>query len=134
ATIAAAQWREVLPQADWLLLACPLNAQTRGMVDAAALALLPAHAGFVNVSRGEIVDEPALVAALREGRLAGANLDVFAQEPLPAGSPLWTMPNVIATPHSAGLSGGNAARVQEMFLDNLRRWAAGEPLRNVARD
>jgi phosphoglycerate dehydrogenase-like enzyme len=133
ATVAASRWRETLPQADWLLLACPLTPQTRGMVDAQALAALPPHAQFVNVSRGEIVDQPALIEALRSGRLAGAFLDVFAPEPLPADSPLWTLPNVIATPHSAGISDGNAARVRRMFLDNLRRWRAGEPLHNLAR-
>ena len=133
ATVQATHWRETLPQADWLLLACPLTPRTRGMVDARALAALPPHAQFVNVSRGEIVDEPALIEALRSGRLAGAFLDVFAQEPLPVDSPLWALPNVIATPHSAGISDGNAARVRRMFLDNLRRWRAGEPLHNLAR-
>jgi phosphoglycerate dehydrogenase-like enzyme len=103
------------------------------MVDAQALALLPPHAQLVNVSRGEIVDQPALIEALRAGRLAGAFLDVFAQEPLPADSPLWSLPNVIVTPHSAGISDGNAARVQRMFLDNLQRWRAGEPLHHCAR-
>lgn len=133
ATVQASRWRETLPGADWLLLACPLTAQTEGMVDAQALALLPAHAQLVNVARGEIVDQPALVDALRSGRLGGAFLDVFAQEPLPADSPLWTLANVIVTPHSAGISDGNAARVQRLFLDNLRRWRAGEPLHNCAR-
>ncbi|HEX2543585.1 MAG TPA: D-2-hydroxyacid dehydrogenase [Ramlibacter sp.] len=131
-SVAADRWRELLPLADWLLLACPLTPQTRGMVDAAALARLPAHAHLVNVSRGEIVDEPALVEALRSRRLAGAFLDVFATEPLPPDSPLWTLPNVIATPHSAGMSDGNAARVQRMFLDNLQRFVAGEPLHKLA--
>ncbi|NML42208.1 D-2-hydroxyacid dehydrogenase [Ramlibacter sp. G-1-2-2] len=134
ATVPAARWREVLPQADWLLLACPLTPQTRGMVDAAALALLPRHSYLINVARGELVEEPALVAALQQGRLAGAFLDTFAQEPLPADSPLWSLPNVIATPHSAGLSDGNAARVRRLFLDNLRRWVAGEPLLHLAPD
>ncbi|WP_325340450.1 D-2-hydroxyacid dehydrogenase [Xylophilus sp.] len=122
----------VLPRADWLVLACPLTARTRGLVDAAALARLPAGAHLVNVARGEVVDEPALVAALQQGRLAGAYLDVFAHEPLPAASPLWRLPNVIATPHSAGFSDGHAARVDAMFLDNLARWQAGQPLANVA--
>jgi phosphoglycerate dehydrogenase-like enzyme len=103
------------------------------VIDATALALLPPHARLVNVARGEVVDEPALIAALQSGRLAGAFLDVFAHEPLPAHSPLWDLPNVIVTPHSAGLSDGNAARVTRMFLDNLRRWNTGEPLRNLAR-
>jgi phosphoglycerate dehydrogenase-like enzyme len=133
ATVEASRWRETLAGADWLLLACPLTPQTEGMVDAQALALLPAQAQLVNVSRGEIVDQPALIEALRSGRLAGAFLDVFAQEPLPADSPLWTLASVIVTPHSAGISDGNAARVRRLFLENLRRWRAGEPLENLAR-
>ena len=120
----------VLPRADWLLLACPLTDRTRGLVDAAALALLPPGARLVNVSRGEVVDEPALIDALRAGALSGAYLDVFAHEPLPADSPLWDMPNVIVTPHTAGHSDGNEARVAALFLDNLRRWHAGQPLLN----
>ncbi|MGO4304477.1 D-2-hydroxyacid dehydrogenase [Cupriavidus sp. RAF12] len=121
----------VLPRTDWLILACPLTDQTRGLVNAAALASLPAGARLVNVARGEVVDEPALVDALRDGRLAGAYLDVFAHEPLPADSPVWALPNVIATPHSAGFSDGNAARVVDIFLDNLSRWVRGEALRNA---
>jgi phosphoglycerate dehydrogenase-like enzyme len=132
ATLPATRLHEVLPQADWLLLACPLTEATRGVIDATALALLPTHARLVNVARGEVVDEPALIAALQSGRLGGAFLDVFAHEPLPAASPLWALPNVIVTPHSAGFSDGNAVRVRHVFLDNLRRWNAGEPLRNLA--
>jgi len=120
----------VLPRADWLLLACPLTERTRGLVDAAALALLPPGARLVNVARGEVVDEAALIEALRGGALAGAYLDVFAHEPLPADSPLWSLPNVIVTPHTAGHSDGNEARVAALFLDNLRRWNAGLPLLN----
>lgn len=122
----------VLPRADWLVLACPLTERTRGLVDAAALARLPAGAHLVNVARGEVVDEAALIDVLRAGRLAGAYLDVFAHEPLPPDSPLWSLPGVIATPHSAGFSDGNAARVEALFLDNLARWRAGQPLRNPA--
>nr|WP_311732080.1 NAD(P)-dependent oxidoreductase [Variovorax paradoxus] len=113
----------VLPRADWLVLACPLTDRTRRLVDADALALLPAGAQLVNVARGECVDEPALIAALETGRLAGAFLDVFAHEPLAADSPLWDMPKVIATPHSAGFSDGNGARVAQMFLDHLAAYA-----------
>ena len=120
----------VLPRTDWLILACPLTERTRGMIDAAALARMPAGARIVNVARGEVVDEHALIDALRTGRLAGAYLDVFAHEPLPAASPIWTLPNVIATPHSAGFSDGNAARVVDIFLDNLSRWMQGTLLRN----
>lgn len=124
---------EVLPAADWLLLACPLTERTRGLVGARELALLPPHCGLVNVARGEIVDEEALVEALRGRRIAGAYLDVFAHEPLPPGSPLWDLPNVICTPHSAGFSDGNEQRIARMFLDNLARFARGEPLANTAR-
>lgn len=120
------------PRADWLVLACPLTDRTRGLVDATALARMPPGAHLVNVARGEVVDEAALVAALREGRLGGAYLDVFAQEPLPAESPLWSLPQVIATPHSAGFSDGNAARVDALFLDNLARWNAAQPLLNLS--
>jgi len=125
--------REVLPRADWLAIACPLSAETRGAIDAAALALLPPGARVLNVARGEIVDEAALVESLRSGRLAGAYLDVFATEPLPAESPLWSLPNVIATPHNSAVSRGNEARQVEVFLDNLARFARGEPLRNEVR-
>ncbi|WPH11976.1 D-2-hydroxyacid dehydrogenase [Variovorax paradoxus] len=121
---------EVLPRADWLVLACPLSERTRNLVDAAALARLPAGARLVNVARGEVADEAALIDALQRGALAGACLDVFAQEPLPAASPLWMLPNVIVTPHTAGHSDGNEARVATIFLDNLRRWARGQPLLN----
>ncbi len=120
----------VLPRADWLLLACPLTERTHGLVNARALARMPEGAHLVNVARGEVVDEPALVSALQTGRLAGAYLDVFGYEPLPADSPLWDMPNVIVTPHSAGFSDGNAARVEEMFLSNVERWLVNAPLRN----
>ncbi len=122
----------VLPRADWLLLACPLTDITRGLISAQALACLPEGAHLVNVARGEVVDEPALVSALQSGKLAGAYLDVFAHEPLHAQSPLWQLANVIVTPHSAGFSDDNAAKVEQMFLDNLAKWLAGEPLRNPA--
>ena len=123
----------VLPRADWVLLACPLTPQTRGLIDARALAALPHGAGLVNVARGEVVVEADLIAALQSGRLGGAFLDVYEHEPLPAVSPLWALPNVIATPHSAGHSDGNEARVAAMFLENLERWCADQALRNVAR-
>lgn len=131
-TVAFEQIARVLPRADWLVLACPLTARTRELIDARALSLLPAGAHLVNVARGEVVDEAALVDALSSHRLAGAFLDVFAHEPLPADSPLWRMENVIVTPHSAGHSDGNGARVLAIFLDNLARWQRGDALQHRA--
>lgn len=126
-------WQKVLPKTDWLVLACPLTPKTRQLVNAQALALLPTGAHLVNVARGEVVDEPALIAALQSGQLGGAFLDVFAHEPLPQDSPLWAMPQVMVTPHAAGHSDGNENRVAQMFLDNLRNWVEGQPLRNGVR-
>jgi phosphoglycerate dehydrogenase-like enzyme len=124
-------WHQVLPKTDWLVLACPLTPKTRQLVNAQALALMPPGAHLVNVARGEVVDEPALVAALQSGQLGGAFLDVFAHEPLPKDSPLWAMPQVMVTPHAAGHSDGNETRVAQMFLDNLSRWVKGQILRNT---
>jgi len=124
---------ELLPRADWLAVACPLSDETRGAVGADALARLPRGAGLLNVARGEIVDEAALVESLRDGRLLGAYLDVFAVEPLPQDSPLWTLPNVIVTPHNSAASRGNERRQLDLFLDNLARWARGDALRNEVR-
>ncbi len=131
-TLRYSELQGVLPRAQWLLLACPLSENTRRLVDATALAALPAGAMLVNVARGEVIDEAALIAALQSGRLGGAFLDVFEHEPLPAESPLWALPNVIITPHSAGQSAGNAARVAALFTSNLGRWLRGEPLVNRA--
>ena len=85
---------------------------------------------LVNISRGPVVDEEALVSALRAGHLGGACLDVFATEPLPAGSPLWDMPNVIVSPHSAATVAAENGLLTDLFIDNLQRWLAGRPLRN----
>jgi phosphoglycerate dehydrogenase-like enzyme len=122
--------RELLPRADGLVVTLPLTAATRGLLDGEALSLLPSHAVLVNVGRGAVVDEEALVEALRAGRLAGAALDVFAVEPLPAESPLWGLPNVLIAPHAAGQSVHDDERLVELFCDNLRRYLRGEPLRN----
>jgi len=124
----------LLPQCDWLVLACPLTNETRGLVNAALLAQLPRGARVINISRGEVVDEPALIAALQSGQLGGAYLDVFAQEPLPADSPLWDLPNVIVTPHNSAASAGNEARVNAIFFDNIRRWCANRPLVNEVKN
>ncbi|MDF2862138.1 D-2-hydroxyacid dehydrogenase [Achromobacter mucicolens] len=109
-------------RADWLVLACPLSDRTRGLVHARVLAAMAPHARLVNVARGEIVAEAELIEALRAKTLAGAYLDVFEHEPLDAESPLWTLPNAFVTPHSAGHSDGNEARVDRIFLDYLRQW------------
>lgn len=124
------QLAALLPQCDWLVLACPLTDETRGIIDAAMLAQLPRGAYVINICRGEVVDENALIGALDSGHLGGAYLDVFAEEPLPPHSPLWLMPNVFVTPHNSAAAAGNQARVNAIFLDNLRRWQHQEPLVN----
>ena len=122
---------EALAQADIVALTCPLTPETEGLIDASALAALRPTSLLVNVARGRVVDEPALIAALREGRLAGAGLDCVHEEPLPPGSPLWAMPNVIVTPHSAGETRAYETSVIDILLDNLGRLAHGETeLRN----
>jgi len=112
---------------DYLLSIAPNTKQTRRLVDAALLAALPPRAVFVNPGRGSIVDEQALAAALREGRLAGAVLDVFEQEPLPADHVFWRTPNVVITSHTAALS--FPPDIAPIFIDNYRRYVAGQPLR-----
>ncbi len=121
---------EVLPHAQWLVIACPLTGTTRGLIDARRLDLLPLESRVINVARGEIIDEAALVAALERGALGGAYLDVFSIEPLPPESPLWDMPNVIVTPHNCSASIGNSGRGVEIFLRNLECWLAGQRLEN----
>jgi phosphoglycerate dehydrogenase-like enzyme len=123
--------RSLLPRADFLVLAAPHTPETEGVVGRAELALLPAGAVLVNVGRGALVDEEALVAALRSGHLGGAALDVFQEEPLPPGSPLWTLPNVLVSPHSASTSDRENARLTDLFCRNLRRFLKGEALENV---
>ena len=125
------QLHRALADADHVLDALPSTEQTRGMFDAAAFGAMPARARFYNVGRGATVDEPALVAALEAGTIAGAALDVFATEPLPADSPLWTLPNVIVSPHVSGDVEGWERDLVSVFVENARRFAAGEPLRNL---
>ncbi|MBX3650255.1 MAG: D-2-hydroxyacid dehydrogenase [Burkholderiales bacterium] len=127
------QLAALLPRADWLVLAAPLTDETRGLINADMLSRLPPGARIINVARGEIIDETALVAALGEGRLGGAYLDVFEKEPLAAESPLWALPNVLVSPHNSAAAQGNDGRVYEMFLANLERWQLGKPLNNEVR-
>jgi phosphoglycerate dehydrogenase-like enzyme len=121
---------ELLPRAQWLVIACPLTAETRGLVDGDKLSRLPRGARVINIARGEIVNEPALIAALQSGHLAGAYLDVFEKEPLPSASPLWDMPNVLLSPHNSAAAAGNDRRVYEIFRENLARWMQGVALVN----
>ena len=127
-----AQIDALLPACDWLVLACPLTPETRGLMDAKRLALLHPGAGLVNVARGEVVDETALAEALSSGRLGHAYLDVFTAEPLQPESPLWTLPNVLISPHNAGASTGTYGRGVEIFLRNLDNYVAGRALENEA--
>ena len=123
--------REVLPRAEHLVLIAPHTRQTEGMIGSEELALLPEGAVCINIARGALVDEPALAEALRSGQLAGAGLDVFAEEPLPGDSPLWDMPNVIVSPHSASTSDRENSRITDLFCENIRRFMAGKPLLNL---
>lgn len=118
----------LLARADWLMLACPLTVETRKLITAQRLALLPKGAHILNIARGEVIDEAALIAALQSGHLAGAYLDVFEQEPLPVTSPLWDLPNVLVTPHNSTSSIGNEKRVFDCFVRILEQWQNNAPL------
>jgi phosphoglycerate dehydrogenase-like enzyme len=122
---------ELLAWADAIVVTAPLTNATRGLIDAEALATMRPGSWFVNVGRGEIVDEPALIEALSSGHIAGAGLDVFAVEPLPPESPLWTMENVMIMPHVSGETERTNLRAIDIFLDNLGRHVRGEQLRNI---
>jgi phosphoglycerate dehydrogenase-like enzyme len=125
------QLLELLPEADFVVLTVPLTRETQRMVGERELRAMKPTAYVVNVGRGGIIEESALIRALQEGWIAGAGLDVFETEPLPEDSPLWEMDNVIVTSHYAGITPHYDERAMAIFLDNLRRYQAGEPLRNV---
>ena len=122
------QLNAVLPRADWLAVTANLTSETRGAISAERLALLPPGAHVLSVARGAIIDEVALTEALHSGALAGAYLDVFAVEPLPAESPPWEQPNVIISPHNSWAAGGHPERARANFLTNLEAWLRGDPL------
>ncbi len=122
---------EMLPQCDVVVVAAPLTSQTRGLIDDAAFAVMRPGALLINCARGPICDEAALARALETRRIAGAALDVFAQEPLPSEHPLWRLPNVILSPHISSLSTRYAERAASIFMENLRRYMVGEPLVNL---
>ncbi|WP_067966695.1 D-2-hydroxyacid dehydrogenase [Nocardiopsis trehalosi] len=115
----------------FVVVTAPLTAATRGLVGADAIAAMAPDAYLVNVARGPVVDEAALTRALRDGRVAGAALDVFHREPLPEEHPLWGLPNVVVSPHMAGDVAGWRDALLGVFTDNLERFRAGRPLRNV---
>jgi len=122
---------ELLGTSDYVVITLPLTQETRHIIGAAELNRMPRHAFLVNISRGNIIDEQALIDSLRNNRIAGAALDVFEQEPLPAESPLWDLPNVYLSPHIAAGSDQHAVRVTELFCKNLNRYLLGEELINV---
>lgn len=119
-----------LGRADHVLDALPLTPATHGLFDASRFAAMRRTARFYNVGRGDTVDEPALIDALEHGSIAGAGLDVFHEEPLPADSPLWAMPQVLVSPHMCGDVDGWEVEVVRVFAENAARFAGGEPLRN----
>jgi phosphoglycerate dehydrogenase-like enzyme len=121
----------VIDKADWLVICCPLTDETRNLIHAGRLAKMRRDAHLVNVGRGGIVDEASLIQALQNKQIAGAYLDVFEREPLPAESELWGLENVILTPHTAARISDFNDRVFACFLDNLKRWLTGSPLDNV---
>jgi phosphoglycerate dehydrogenase-like enzyme len=122
---------DLMARSDDVVVATPLTPDTRGLVDGRALRTMKPHAVLVNLGRGPVVDDAALVAALREGRIKGAALDVFDEEPLPPDHPLWGLPNVLLSPHCADHVPGWVEEAMRVFLDNLERFRRGEPLRNV---
>lgn len=133
-TIAYGELMSVLPEADVLILCCPASPVTRGIANANVFAAMPRGSLFINVSRGEIAVEKDVIAALQSGHFAGAYLDVFEREPLDPASPLWDMPNVLISPHTASHSLGQNEAIFGIFLDNLARFRAGQKLRNDVDD
>lgn len=126
-----ARLHDLLAASDWVVGIVPQTPETNGLLGAAEFARMRSHARFLNLGRGALVDEAALVEAIRAGQIAGAGLDVFQDEPLPAASPLWDMPEVILTPHTSGIGPDYWERALDQFRENLVRFQAGEPLMNV---
>lgn len=122
--------KELVPRADAMVVTLPLTEETRGIIDRETIELMRAECVLVNVGRGGVVDEQALIEALQENRIRGAALDVFREEPLPEDSPLWKLPNVLVSPHTAALSEAENQRIVDLFTDNLRHYLSGEPLLN----
>lgn len=129
--LAPERLREVASQADYLAVCAPLTPETRGIVSAELIARLPAHAWVINIARGPIVDEAALLSACRDGRIGGAAIDAWWKEPLPADSEWWTLPNVIVSPHVSWSSERVRERSVALIVENMRRFKAGAELLNV---
>jgi phosphoglycerate dehydrogenase-like enzyme len=122
---------KLVPQADFVVLTCALTPETTGLMNAAAFAAMKPSSVFVNVARGKVADEAALIRTLQEGRIWSAAIDVTAEEPLPESSPLWTLPNVFVTPHTAGETRAYEDNVLDILMDNLGRlWRGETGLRN----
>jgi phosphoglycerate dehydrogenase-like enzyme len=129
----SSQMKELLVQSDYVVLSVPLTEETRHIMGEPELGLMRPSAHIINIGRGELIDEPALVRALNQGRIAGAGLDVTAIEPLPQDSPLWDMKNVILSPHVSGGMEDYMGKATNLFCDNLGRYLQGRRLRNVIR-
>ena len=129
--VATDHLEDLLRQADFVVICVPSTPETHNMVNADRLRQMKRSALLINIARGAAVDEDALIAALQDGTIAGAALDVFASEPLAAESPLWKLPNMIVSPHVSGMTHRYGSRLADLLLDNLARYRAGQPLRNV---
>ena len=121
----------LLKESDYVVLCVPYTPQTHNLINADTLAAMKPSAVLINVARGNVVDEAALIDGLKAGKIRGAGLDVYSEEPLPSSSPIWKLPNVIACPHIAGFSPRYVTRAMTLFAENFRRYIAGEPLLNV---
>lgn len=121
----------LLRESQFLVLAVPHTPETEGLIGPEQIAMLPDGAVVINLARGVVIDQAAMTESLTNGKLRGAALDVFAVEPLPAGDPLWSLPNVIISPHSASTADTENAKITALFIDNLQRWLRGDALRNV---
>jgi len=131
AVYSPAEIDDVLPQADYVLLCTPVTPATTGLINAARLSKMKPDAYLINVGRGPLIDESALVQALREKRIAGAALDVFNEEPLPVDSPFWSLENLLITPHTAAVTERLWERHYRLIAENMKRFLAGDPLLNL---
>jgi phosphoglycerate dehydrogenase-like enzyme len=122
---------DLMAESDYLLITAPMTTETCGMISAEALAKSKEGQIIINLGRGGVIDEPALIEALKKGPIGGAALDVFTVEPLPEDSELWTLPNVLISPHCAFADEGVHLRIGQLFRQNCEKWIAGEPLLNV---